>query len=115
MRELIDNELVTVILEDVQPTEAITIPRAAVLADQEGDYVFVVGSDNKAQQRRIKLARSSTPAIAVVTNGLTEGESVIVDGIQRVRAGQPVSPGPASPQVKPPGSATPTSGSTPVR
>jgi membrane fusion protein (multidrug efflux system) len=114
-RELIDNELVTVILEDVRPTDAITIPRAAVLADQEGDYVFVVDSDNKAQQRRIKLAKSSTPAIAAITRGLNEGENVIVDGVQRVRAGQPVSPGPANPQVKPPASAAQPSGSTPLR
>jgi membrane fusion protein (multidrug efflux system) len=113
-RELIDNELVTVILEDVQPTEAITVSRSAVLADQEGDYVFVVGSDNKAEQRRVKLAKSSTPAVAVVTSGLKDGEKVIVDGIQRVRNGQPVSPGPANPQVKPPAGAS-EAGTTPIR
>jgi membrane fusion protein (multidrug efflux system) len=109
-RELIDNELVTVILEDVQPTEAISVPRSAVLADQEGDYVFVVGGDNKAEQRRVKLAKSSTPAVAVITRGLNDGEKVILDGIQRVRNGQPVSPGPANPQAKPPAGAT-----TPIR
>jgi membrane fusion protein (multidrug efflux system) len=111
-RELIDNELVTVILEDVQPTEAIGVPRSAVLADQEGDYVFVVGGDNKAEQRRVKLAKSSTPAVAIITSGLTDGEKVILDGIQRVRNGQPVSPGPASPRVTPPAGAA---GSTPIR
>ena len=113
-RELIDNELVTVILEDVAPVQAIGIPRAAVLADQEGDYVFVVGSDNKAEQRRVTLARSSTPAVAIITRGLADGEKVIVEGIQRVRAGQPVAPGPASPQPKPPAGAT-EAGGTPVR
>ncbi|MBV8408918.1 MAG: efflux RND transporter periplasmic adaptor subunit [Alphaproteobacteria bacterium] len=113
-RELIDNELVTVILEDVQPTEAIGVPRSAVLADQEGDYVFVVGSDNKAEQRRVKLAKSSTPAVAIITSGLKDGEKVILDGIQRVRNGQPVTPGPASPQVKPPAGAV-QAGSTPIR
>jgi membrane fusion protein (multidrug efflux system) len=113
-RELIDNELVTVVLEDVQPTEAISVPRSAVLADQEGDYVFVVGNDNKAEQRRVTLAKSSTPGVAVITRGLNDGEKVIVDGIQRVRNGQPVSPGPANPQVKPPAGAT-EAGTTPVR
>jgi membrane fusion protein (multidrug efflux system) len=113
-RELIDNELVTVILEDVAPTEAIGVPRSAVLTDQEGDYVFVVGSDNKAEQRRVKLAKSSTPAVAIITTGLKDGEKVILDGIQRVRNGQPVSPGAASPQVKPPAGGTPA-GSTPMR
>ncbi len=100
IRELVDGELVTVILEDSEKTEALTVPRPAVLSDQEGDYVYVVGADNKAQQRRIKLGQS-TPGYATVLSGLTEGENVIVDGIQRVRPGQPVAPGPAAAQAPP--------------
>jgi len=97
IRELVDGELVTVILENSEKTEALAIPRAAVLSDQEGDYVYVVGADNKAQQRRVKLGQS-TPAFAAVLSGLSEGENVIVDGIQRVRPGQVVAPGPAAQQ-----------------
>ena len=64
-----------------------------MLTDQQGDYVYVVGGDDKAQQRRIQLGQS-TPADAPSSlSGLTEGETVILDGIQRVRPGQPVSPG----------------------
>ena len=108
IRALVDGELVTVILEDSEKTEAIAVPRAAVLSDQEGDYVYVVGADNKAQQRRVKLGQS-TPAYAAVLSGLNEGENVIVDGIQRVRPGQLVSPGPAAAQLPLPaaGSAAP--------
>ena len=97
IRALVDGELVTVILENSEKTEALAIPRAAVLSDQEGDYVYVVGADNKAQQRRVKLGQS-TPAFAAVLSGLSEGENVIVDGIQRVRPGQVVAPGPAAQQ-----------------
>ena len=105
-RALVDGQLVTAILQDVEPTDALAVPRAAVLADQEGDYVFVVGKDNKAEKRRVKLGQS-TPAFASITSGLTDGESVIVDGIQRVRSGQLVSPGPAAAPVQPPaGTAT---------
>lgn len=100
-RMLVDGQLVTAVLEDVEPTEALAVPRAAMLADQEGDYVFVVGKDNKAEKRRVKLGQS-TPAFASITSGLNEGESVIVDGIQRVRSGQAVSPGPPAAQVQPP-------------
>ena len=103
---LVDGQLVTAVLEDVEPTEALSVPRAAVLADQEGDYVYVVGKDNKAEKRRVKLGQS-TPAFAAITKGLTEGENVVVDGIQRVRPGQPVAPGPAQVQVQPP-TGTPT-------
>jgi membrane fusion protein (multidrug efflux system) len=34
--------------------------------------------------------------VAAVINGLAPGDKVIVEGLQRVRPGQPVSPGPAS-------------------
>ncbi len=95
-RELTDGEFVTVLLQGVQPVSVLAIPRSAVLADQQGDYVFVVDAHNKAQQRRIQLGQS-TPSTAVVTSGLKPGELVVSEGVQRVRPGQPVSPGPASP------------------
>ena len=95
-RELADGEFVTVLLEGVQPILVLGIPRAAVLSDQQGDYVLVVDAQSKAQERRIQLGQS-TPSTAVVTNGLKEGELVISQGIQRARPGEPVSPSPASP------------------
>jgi membrane fusion protein, multidrug efflux system len=95
LRELTDNEFVTVLLEGVQPVEVLAIPRAAVLSDQQGDYVFTVGPDNKAEQHRIQLGQS-TPTVASVISGLNLGDKVIVEGLQRVRPGQVVSPGPAS-------------------
>ena len=99
VRELTDGEFVTVLLEGVQPVEVLAIPRAAVLSDQQGDYVYVVGPDNKAEQRRIQLGQS-TPTIASVISGLAPGDKVIVEGLQRVRPGQPVSPAAASPQIQ---------------
>jgi membrane fusion protein (multidrug efflux system) len=99
VRELTDDEFVTVMLEGVQPVEVLAIPRAAVLSDQQGDYVFTVGADNKAEQRRIQLGQS-TPTVAAVISGLALGDKVIAEGLQRVRPGQPVSPGPASPLIQ---------------
>jgi membrane fusion protein, multidrug efflux system len=96
LRELSDNEFVTVLLEGVQPVAVLGIPRAAVLSDQQGDYVYVVDGQNRAEVRRINLGQS-TPQTAVVTSGLNEGELVISEGVQRVRPGEVVSPGPASP------------------
>ncbi|HUC09026.1 MAG TPA: efflux RND transporter periplasmic adaptor subunit [Stellaceae bacterium] len=95
-RELTDGEFVTVLLEGVQPVSVLAIPRAAVLSDQQGDYVYVVDAQNRAQIRRIHLGQS-TPSTAVVTSGLKEGELVISEGVQRARPGEVVSPGPASP------------------
>jgi len=108
-RELFDGEFVTVLQEGVQPITVLAIPRAAVLSDQQGDYVYVVDAQNKAQQRRIQLGQS-TPSVAVVTTGLNEGELVISEGIQRARPGEVVSPGPVTPppQVAPRGASTPS-------
>jgi membrane fusion protein, multidrug efflux system len=94
-RQLVDGEFVTVRLEGVQPITVLAIPRAAVLSDQQGDYVYVVDAQNKAQVRRIELGQS-TPSTAVISNGLKEGELVISEGLQRVRAGEAVLAGPAS-------------------
>jgi membrane fusion protein (multidrug efflux system) len=95
-RPLVDGAFVTVLVEGVQPVMALGIPRKAVLSDQQGDYVYVVGAENKVEQRRIQLGQS-TPTTAVVAGGLKDGEMVVTDGIQRVRPGVEVSPGPASP------------------
>jgi membrane fusion protein (multidrug efflux system) len=95
-RELFDGEFVSVLLEGVQPITVLAVPRAAVLSDQQGDYVYVVDAEGKAQRRNIQLGQS-TPSTAVVASGLKEGELVISEGLQRVRPGEAVSPGPASP------------------
>ena len=96
-RRLIDGEFVTVLVEGVEPIEALAIPRAAVLSDQQGNYVYVVDGQNHVEQRRIQLGQS-TPSTAVIIAGLNEGEMVVLEGIQRVRPGIQVTPGPAAPK-----------------
>ncbi len=96
LRDLVDGEFVTVLVEGAEPVMTPTVPRAAVLTDQQGSFVYVVGADDKAELRRITLGQS-TPRVAMVTDGLKEGETVVADGLQRVRPGQPVKPVPAEP------------------
>ncbi len=108
-RRLVDGAFVNVLVEGVQPVMALGIPRKAVLSDQQGDYVYVVGADKKVEQRRIQLGQS-TPTTAVVAGGLKDGEMVVSDGIQRVRPGIEVSPGPASPPPASPAPAAQTAG-----
>jgi len=93
---LIDGQLVTVVLEAGQPQQQVTIPQAALIADQEGIYVFVV-EDGKAAVKRIKTGGDSGPNV-IVNEGLKGGEQVVVQGLQSIRPGQPVqaTPIPAS-------------------
>lgn len=92
---LIDGELVTVVVETREPEKRIVIPQAALIADQEGIYVFVV-EDGKAAMRRIKPGRASGTGV-VVESGLKGGELVIVNGLQSIRPGAPVRANPVPP------------------
>jgi membrane fusion protein, multidrug efflux system len=83
--ELIDGQLVRVLLESGKPKEEVTIPQSALIADQQGVYVFVV-EDGKAAVRRVKLG-AETGTNVVVEEGLSAGAQVIVEGLQGVRAG----------------------------
>ncbi|WP_375293352.1 efflux RND transporter periplasmic adaptor subunit [Siccirubricoccus sp. G192] len=99
LRELFNGEFVTVALEGAEPVQVLTIPREAVLSDQQGDFVYVVGADNRVQRRAVQLGQS-TPESAVVTDGLREGEKVVLEGVQRVQPNMEVSPGPADTGVQ---------------
>ncbi len=101
-RDLIDGSYVTVTLEGVQPVQALAVPRVAVLSDQQGSFVYVVDADKKAQVHRVTLGQA-TPETAVILAGVSEGDSVITEGLQRVRPGAPVNPAPAgAPPPAPP-------------
>ena len=82
---LIDGELVRVNLESEASEEKVVIPQAALIADQEGVYVFVV-EDGKAVVKRVKTG-GDRGANVVIEAGLSEGELVIVEGLQGVRPG----------------------------
>ena len=72
---------------------AMLIPQAAVIEVQSLYQVVVVGPDNKASYRPIKVGdRVGTNWI--VQEGLKPGEKVVVEGFMKVREGTPVNPRP---------------------
>lgn len=95
---LVDGQLVTVTVQANQPQERVTIPQAALIADQQGIYVFVV-EDGKAVVRRVKTGAEDGPDI-VVNDGLKGGEQVIVEGLQSIRPSQLVQATPAPASLK---------------
>jgi len=92
---LIDGQLVQVTVEGNKPQEKVTVPESALLADQQGVYVFVV-EDGKAQVRRLKLG-GEIGSDSIVESGLAGGEQVIVEGTDRVRPGGAVTASPVTP------------------
>jgi membrane fusion protein (multidrug efflux system) len=91
---LTDGQLVRVTLESHVSREMLVVPQSALIADQEGVYVFVV-EDGKAVMKRIKPGGESGTD-AVVQEGLSGSEQVIVEGLQGVRPGVPVKASPAA-------------------
>ena len=82
-------------LEGARPAELLAIPRVAVMTDQRGDFVFALDKDNRVHEARVTLGQATT-RLASVLGGLTQGDRVIVDGLQKVRPGQVVAPAPSA-------------------
>ncbi|BBO81594.1 hemolysin secretion protein D [Desulfosarcina ovata subsp. sediminis] len=90
---LLPGQFVTVVLSLANPQKMPVVPQRAVLEDQKGQYVFVVGADNRVQRRNITTGLTVETEWAV-KSGLMTGETVIVSGVQKVRSGQTVNPQP---------------------
>jgi membrane fusion protein (multidrug efflux system) len=71
--------------------DALLIPQTALVETQAGTHVFVVGKDNKVESRKV-VAGSSYKQQQVINEGLKLGESVIIEGVQKVRPGMAVKP-----------------------
>ena len=77
-----------------QGKSALTLPEKALINVQGSYSVGVVGPDRKVKLRPVELG-ASAHGLRIVTKGLTEGESVVVDGVQKISEGALVSPEPA--------------------
>ncbi len=75
---------------------AVVVPQRAV-QEMQGTYqVAVVSAENKVSMRRVKTGARIDNAV-VIEEGLTPGERIVVDGLQRVRDGAIVNPKPVAP------------------
>jgi multidrug efflux system membrane fusion protein len=69
--------------------EALVVPSAAVQNDQKGQHVFVIKANRIAEYRPVTVDRTSD-SYSVITQGLIEGEAIVVDGQLRVIPGREV-------------------------
>ncbi len=72
-------------------TTAILVDDRAVGTDQDKKFVMVVDADNKATNRFVTLG-PIVNGLRVIRSGLKEGETIVVNGLQRVRPGSTVAP-----------------------
>jgi membrane fusion protein, multidrug efflux system len=91
--------------------DVIVVPVDAVQRGPNGLYAWVVGKDDKVAMRDIKVAQEGEK-MSVVTQGLSPGESVVIEGQERLKQGALVQPTPAptptpSPAGPPPDAPSP--------
>jgi multidrug efflux system membrane fusion protein len=87
---LIPGMFVTVRMGGNAVNNALLVSEKAIGNDQSKRFVFVADADNKAEYREVQLG-DTIGGQRVVTAGLKPGDRVILDGLQRLAPGQPIS------------------------
>jgi RND family efflux transporter MFP subunit len=80
---------------------ALLVPQAAVLETQGQYQVAVVGADNKVTLRTVKTGKKVGDDLRIVDEGVSPGERVITEGLQKVSDGSEVKPRQAPPEPSP--------------
>lgn len=86
---LLPGAVVTALLHDPEGEKGLKIPQRALLLDQQGMYVLTVDEKNTAAAVRITVGRQIGPDITVLS-GLSPGDRVMTEGLQKVRPGMTV-------------------------
>ncbi len=87
---LIPGQFARILVRRGEAEQQLVIPQPAVLEDMQGRYVYTVTADNTVLRNNVTLGQREG-VDWVVESGLNEGDKVIVNGIQKVRSGMPVS------------------------
>ncbi len=95
---------VRVRLAQAEVADAVWLPQQAVARGATGETVLVVADDGSVSARPVKLGPAQDGK-ALVLSGLKAGEKVIVDGLQKTKAGGKARPVPWSPAGSAPASA----------
>lgn len=88
---LLPGQYVTVLVSLKEAKRRPLVPQSAVMEDRDGRYVFVVDSNDTVQVRRIRTG-ASVQDRWVVESGLSDGETIVVQGVQKAVPGQKVHP-----------------------
>lgn len=74
-----------------QPRAAILISPTAIGVDQDKRFVVVVDAKNQTAYREVKLG-AQQDGLQIINSGLQVGDRIVVNGLQRIRPGDPVKP-----------------------
>ncbi|MDK9772595.1 multidrug efflux RND transporter periplasmic adaptor subunit VmeY [Vibrio sp. B181a] len=85
-QKLLPGQHIKVNLRDKNAKDVIVIPRRAVQTDLEGDFVMVMAEGNVAERRNVEVGAQVEQGI-IIKDGLDKDDTVITQGLQRVRNG----------------------------
>ncbi|BCH56502.1 efflux RND transporter periplasmic adaptor subunit [Agrobacterium vitis] len=88
---LIPGQFVRVRMGQPVPENKILVSERAIGTDQDKKFVFVVDADNKVNYRQIQLG-AVAEGQRVVESGLAPGDTIVVNGLQRIKPGAVVAP-----------------------
>ncbi|PFG58440.1 membrane fusion protein (multidrug efflux system) [Vibrio sp. ES.051] len=89
-QKLLPGQHIKVNLRDKKTKDVIVVPRRAVQTDLEGDFIMVLVEGDIAERRNVELGPQVAQGI-IIREGLSQGDTVITQGLQRVRNGIEVS------------------------
>ncbi|RKF18031.1 efflux RND transporter periplasmic adaptor subunit [Alginatibacterium sediminis] len=87
--QLLPGQFVKVRVNANQSESALVIPRRAVQSDLEGEFVLTVDQDNISTRKNVVLGSVIEQGV-IIQSGLNGDEQIITSGLQRARAGTPV-------------------------
>ena len=79
------------ILVDIDFDDSLVIPQKATFEILDQSYVYVLDGDNKLATRHITIA-AELPHIYVVSEGLKDDDTILIEGLRRVRNEQQIDP-----------------------
>ena len=112
-RALRPGQFVRVVVPAGENANAVRVPQKAVQELQGKQSVFVVGPDNKVVYRDI-VAKTRIGQDWLVENGLNPGELVVVEGVQKAKAGAAVKAVVLAPEQAPATTTKPVQDTRPV-
>ena len=90
-RQLLPGLFVTVRIPAEDSVESLLIPEAALIRNDQGSFVMVVNSSDEVVQKKVTVGQTVS-GWAIIQTGLSDKDRVIINGLQRARAGAKVVP-----------------------
>lgn len=88
--KLYPNQFVNVRLQTNVLAGATVIPAQALQLSSDGDFVYVIKQDNSVERRQVKAGPSFGTSLQAVLSGVSPGERVVTEGIDRLSNGAKV-------------------------